>query len=192
MRPINLKLAAAICAAGFFFVTPKGFCDEQQEPIFSLGMSSGVFQIDYSHVSATDMISGSTIASDPTVGADILMTMPLLILPKELPFGLAVQAGYNYNLPTNDLAVSYFFANILLKNDMSLDMNGYLGAGAVYSSWNQGIAGGLGWQLIAGTMNSDGIYIGLRYLSVPGSRSTGGYQSTFLLSQLIFDLQYHF
>jgi len=192
MRPTNLKLFAAICAASIFFVSPKGFCEEQQEPVFSFGISSGVFQLDYTHVSASDSISGRTIASEPTIGGVVLMTVPVPVLPKHQPFELAAQAGYNYNLPANDLSVSYSFANVLLKNDMSIDMNGYLGAGAVYASWNQGIAGGLGWQIVAGTKNSDGLYAGLRYLSVPGSRLTGGYQSTFLLSQLIFDLQYHF
>lgn len=192
MRPINIKFFAAVCVASFLLLPSTGFCDEPKESLFSFGISSGVYQLDYSHVSASDTVSGKTIASELTIGGVILMTAPVPILPKHLPYELAAQAGYNYNLPANDLAVSYSFANILLKNDMSVDMNGYLGAGAVYASWNQGISGGIGWQIIAGTKNSDRLYAGLRYLSVPGSRLTGGYQSTFLLSQLIFDLQYNF
>ena len=191
MPPINNKLFITVLAASFFLVSAKGICEEK-DSIFSLGASSGVYQLDYRHVSASDTVSGKTIASEPTIGVVFLMTAPVPVLPKHLPYELAAQAGYNYNLPANDLAVSYSFANILLKNDMSVDMNGYLGAGAVYASWNQGIAGGLGWQIIAGTKSSNGIYAGLRYLSVPGSRLTGGYQSTFLLSQLVFDMQYNF
>lgn len=193
MRPIDHKvLIAAICAASIFLVSSTGFCDEPQASIFSFGVSSGVFQLDYRHVSASDSVSGKTIASEPTIGGVFLVTAPVPVLPKHLPYELAAQAGYNYNLPANDLAVSYSFANILLKNDMSIDMNGYLGVGAVYASWNQGISGGIGWQVMAGTKNSNDLYAGLRYISLPGSRLTGGYQSTFLLSQLIFDLQYHF
>lgn len=192
MQPTNLKLFLTICAAIFLLISSTGHCDEQQEPVFSFGLSSGVYQLDYTHVSASDTVSGKTIASEPTVGVIFLMTAPVPVLPKNLPVGLSAQAGYNYNLPANNIVVSYSFVNVLLRNDLSIDMNGYLGAGAVYASWNQGIAGGLGWQIVAGAANSDGLYAGLRYLSAPGSRLTGGYQSTFMLSQLILDLQYHF
>lgn len=192
MRQTSLSLLAAVFAASLGLFPSEGFCEEQRDPVFSFGVSSGVFQLDYTHVSASDTVSGKAIASEPAVGATFLMTAPVPVLPKRLPFELAAQAGYNYNLPANNISVSYSFANVLLKNDLSIDMNGYLGAGAVYASWNQGIAGGLGWQIIAGTSNSDGLYAGLRYLSVPGSRLTGGYQSSFLLTQLILDLQYHF
>ncbi|MFA5104666.1 MAG: hypothetical protein WC527_05780 [Candidatus Margulisiibacteriota bacterium] len=192
MRPTNLNLFTVICAASLLFVSPKGFCEEKQDSIFSFGLSSGVFQLDYTHVSASDTVSGKTIASEPTVGGVFLITAPVPILPKHLPFELAAQAGYNYNLPANNISVSYSFANVLLKNDLSIDIDGYLGAGAVYASWNQGISGGLGWQILAGAKNLDKLYAGLRYISLPGSRLTGGYQSTFLLSQLILDFQYSF
>ncbi len=189
---INIGLLAAVFAASFFLTAAAGFCEEPQEPIFSIGINSGVFQLDYSHVSASDTVSGKTIAPEATIGGVFLATIPVPVLPKHLPFRLAAQAGYNYNLPSNNISVSYSFANVLLKNDISVGMDGYLGAGAVYASWNQEIAGGLGWQGIAGVKNSAGLYAGFRYISVPGSRLTGGYQSTFLLSQLIFDLQYNF
>jgi hypothetical protein len=191
MRQINSKYYAAIIA-GIFSLSSMGLCAELSEPSFSLGASSGVFQINYRHVSATDSVSGTTTASEPTLGAVLLFTAPLPVFPEYAPFGLAAQAGYNYNLPANDLAVSYSFANLLLKRDISIDMNGYLGAGALYSIWNQGIEGGIGWQIVAGAKNTEGLYTGFRYISVPGSRLTGSYRSTFLLSQIIFDLQYNF
>ncbi|GEM_PF-5924792 len=191
MRQINLKYSIALFV-GIFCLSSMGLCAELNEPLFSLGASTGVFQINYRHASATDSVSGTTTASEPTLGVVLLFTAPLPVFPEEAPFGLAAQAGYNYNLPANDLAVSYSFANLLFKRDISIDMNGYLGAGALYSIWNQGIEGGIGWQIVAGAKNTEGLYTGIRYISVPGSRLTGSYQSTFLLSQIIFDLQYNF
>ncbi len=190
MRPTNRKFL--ILAASFFLISSKGICEEPRDIVFSLGLSSGVYQLDYTHVSASDTVSGRTIASEATIGAIFSATANVPVLPKHIPFELAAQAGYNYNLPANNIAVSYSFANVLLKNEMSTDISGYVGAGILYSSWNQEISGGLGWQGLAGVRNDSGLYMGFRYLSVPGSRLTGGYQSSFLLTQLVFDLQYSF
>lgn len=191
MRRINLKYCVALLA-GIFSLSSIGLCAEHDESFFSLGASSGVFQINYRYVSASDTVSGTTTASEPTIGAIFSFTAPIPVLPEHIPFGLAAQVGYNYNLPANDLSVSYSFANVLIKRDISIDMKGYLGGGVLYSTWNQGIEGGIGWQVVAGTGNSEGIYMGFRYLSVPGSRLTGSYRSTFLLSQAVFDVQFHF
>ncbi len=191
MRQINLK-HCIVLLAGICCLSSMGLCADHDEPFFSLGANSGVFQINYRHVSVSDSVSGITTASEPTIGAVFSFTAPIPVLPEHAPFGIAAQAGYNYNLPANDLSVSYSFANVLLKRDISIDMKGYLGGGLLYSTWNQGIEGGIGWQVVAGAGNSEGIYTGFRYLSVPGSRLTGSYQSTFLLSQAVFDIQCHF
>lgn len=192
MRRINNTRAVLIPALFVLCLFSGAYGSVKNEPALSIGFSSGVYQINYAHVSVSERVSGTAVAPEPALGVLALLTVPVPLIQDHMPFGLCAQAGYNYNLPANNLSVSYSFANILLSRDMSIDMLGFIGAGAVYSIWNQGIDGGLGWQAVAGTKNDEGLYAGFRYISVPGSRLTGAYKSTFLLSQVVFDLQYSF
>lgn len=171
-----------------FIIFSKVSGQENLERILNIGLSSGVYQIDYKHTSAVEVVSGRTIASQPSLGVMLFADIDLPITPKYLPFSVVAKAGYNYNFPVDNLSVSYSFANICLKSNLSFDLEGFVGIGALYSSWNQEINGGIGWQMLIGAKNSENLYFGLRYLSIPASKITGSYQSNLNLYQTVFDM----
>ncbi len=187
------KFLILFCMLILFALSRKAFCEEDSfQGSINIGIDSGIYQIDYTHTSAIDSVNGRTTASQPTIGVNLFASIPLPVVPKYSPFTIISQAGFNYNFPVDNLSISYSFANIIFKNNLSFDIAGHFGFGALYSLWNQEISGGFGWQVLAGAENSEGLYMGLRYLSIPGSKLSGGYQSKYVLSQWVFDINYSF
>lgn len=154
-------------------------------------MDCGVYRINYTHASLSNSVSGSALSPDPTFGAGLYLTQ-LLPLPQYLPFAVSAQVGYHYNFPTGGLSTSYSYANLFLNSEISFDMEFTIGAGVNYSSWNRDINGGIGGQIFCGVQSSLDSYIGVKYLVLSGSNTSYGYNNSYNLSEMAFEVRHNF
>ncbi len=185
---IGISVLACIILFSSLNADARAQINEPYNPLehpFSLELTCGYLSGVYSNKSSVDEINGAFTSSNINYGVGLTSRFDVPQIFKTLGDQIYWQVGYFYDFPADSTQVSY----------ARLDGIGYcdfanFAAGINYSFWNNDITGGIGGQAEMNVNITSTLSTGLMYIYMPGTGTSGGYNSKYEISCVLFKMKW--